>query len=383
MSPRKQVLGLIAICLGFALAISGCGGGGGEAGSDDEIIIGAAAPMTGKYGEMGNDLLAAIRIAVDERNAAGGIDGKQIRLVIEDDKASPKDAVTVAHKMVADSRIIGLVGHMNSGTTLPASAVYHDGGMAMVMPVPTNPDITKQGFDNLFRVPITDDKQGPACVAFMLEKLEKRNIAVVHNKQAYGEGIATEARKALEASGNDPLTYMGVSADDQDYRAVITQLKQLGPDAVFFGGGYSEAAILIKQSREQGFDVPFVMGDGCFDSQLMEIAGPAADGCYISNIAPTTAPGEKAEAFFTKFLEEHGKIVAFAPLGYVSTNILLDAVDTAESKTREGVLAALRDPAFSFDSILGEIAFVENGDSRGQTAFMHLIEDGQFKTVDW
>jgi len=378
-----MVLVLSVCCLVLPILVGGCGNGGSEGDEGGEIVIGAVAPMTGKYGEMGNDLLAAIRIAVEERNASGGIDGKQIRLVVEDDKASPKDAVTVAHKMVADSHIIGLVGHMNSGTTLPASSVYHDGGMAMVMPVPTNPDITKQGFNNLFRVPITDDKQGPACVAFMLDKLGKSGIAVVHNKQAYGEGIATEARKALENAGHTPLAYMGISADDQDYRAVITQLKRLGPDAVFFGGGYSEAAILIKQSREQGLDVPFVMGDGCFDSQLMEIAGAAADGCYISNIAPTTAPGERAEAFFANFLEMHGKIVAFAPLGYVSTNILLDAVDKAEAKTRAGVLAVLGDPEFSYDSILGEVAFDAVGDSKGQKAFMHIIEDGRFKTVDW
>lgn len=371
------------ICFGLLLISSQFGCKNGEQTESSQIVIGAVAPMTGKYGEMGNDLLAAIRMAVEEKNEAGGIGGKKIHLVVEDDKASPKDAVTVAHKMIANSKIIGLVGHMNSGTTLPASAVYHEGGMAMVMPVPTNPDITKQGFNNLFRVPITDDKQGPACIKFMTDKLGKKKIAVVHNKQAYGEGIATEARKSLEARGLRTVAFTGLSADDQDYRPVITQLKRLKPDAVFFGGGHSEAAILIKQSREQGFDVPFVMGDGCFDSQLMKIAGPAANGCYISNIAPTTAPDERAQAFYSKFLARHKKIVAFAPLGYVSTNILLDAIEKAENKTRAGVMKVLQDSGYRYNSIFGEFSFEANGNSRGQRVFMHVIENGKFKTIAW
>lgn len=347
------------------------------------VVIAAVAPMTGKYGEMGNDLLAAVRMAVEDRNAAGGINGAPVSLVVEDDKASPMDAVTVAHMLIANRAIVGVVGDMNSGTALAASSVYNEGGMAMVMPVPTNPQITEQGFHNIFRIPITDDKQGPAIVKFMIERLGKSRIAIVHNKEAYGEGIATEARKAIEAHGLTPVAFMGLSADDQDYRAIITRLKKLNPDAVFFGGGYSEAAILIKQARELGLDVPFVMGDGCFDSQLMAIAGPAANGCFVSNIAPTTAPDERAQDFYRRFLAKNRKIVAFAPLGYAATTVLLDAIEKAPNKTREGVLKTLQDPAFSSNTILGVISFAPNGDSRNQRIFMHMIKDGQFQTTPW
>lgn len=346
-----------------------------------EIVIAAVAPTTGKWGEMGNDLLAAVKLAVEERNAAGGIDGKQVRLLTEDDKASPRDAVTIAHMLVANRSVIGMVGHMNSGTTLAASPVYADAGLPVVMPVPTNPQITQQGFHDLFRIPVTDDKQGPTCINFMVDKLGKKTIAIVHSKDAYGEGIATEARKAVEARGLEPVAFLGINADDQDFRAVATQLKRLNPDSVFFGGGHSEAALLIKQSREQGFDAVYVMGDGCFDSQLMAIAGSAADGSYVSNIAPTSAPGQRAEAFFTKFLQRQGKIVAFAPLGYVAANVLLDAIDKAPDKTREGVRMVLNNPSFNYESILGKISFEPNGDSKEQRTFMHKIENGKFVTV--
>jgi branched-chain amino acid transport system substrate-binding protein len=369
---RYLALGLVAIAM---LVTSGCQR------KPTEVVIAAAAPMTDKYGEMGKDMLAAVQMAVEERNAAGGIGGMKIRLVVEDDKGSPKDAVSIAHKLVGDPQVLGVVGHLNSGTTLPATAVYSEGGLALVMPVPTNPDITKQGFKNLFRIPITDDKQGPACVGFMLDKLGKKRIAVIHNKDAYGEGIATEARKALESRGITPLCFEGTSAANQDFRAVLTRVKGLRPDAVFFGGGYSEGAIMIKQARELGLAVPFVMGDGCFDSQLMQIAGPAADGCYVSNIAPTSAPGPRAAKFFQDFEAKNGKIVAFAPLGYVATCVLLDAIEKAPDKTRAAVLSVLQSPDYRYDSILGEFSFEANGDSRGQRAFMHVIEDGKFKTV--
>ncbi len=348
-----------------------------------ELVIAAVAPMTGQYGEMGKDLLNAVQMAVDDKNRSGGIRGRQVRLVTEDDKASPKDAVTVAQKIAANTSIIGIVGHMNSGTMLAASSVYSQSGVPVVMPVPTNPQITKQGFSNLFRVPITDDKQGPACASFIITKLNKNRIAIIHNKDAYGEGIATETDKYLKARDVTPVAFDTINPGDQDYRALLTRLKGSSPEVIFFGGGYAEAALLIKQAREVGLNSTFVMGDGCFDTQLMKIAGAAANGSYVSNIAPTTAPDSKAEEFYKRFQAAHGKIVAFAPLGYVSAGILLDAIEKAPTQTREGVLKVLSDPNYKFASILGDFSFEPNGDSKGQRVFMHTIDGSVFKTVAW
>jgi branched-chain amino acid transport system substrate-binding protein len=374
----KIILGTVAVAVVVVLGIVAWSSRGG---SSDEIVIAAVAPQTGKYAEMGNDLLAAVRMAVDEQNATGGIGGKKIKLIVEDDGASPKDAVSVAQKVVSNPQVVGVVGHLNSGTMLPASQIYADGGLAVLMPVPTNPKITQQGFKNLFRIPITDDLQGPACMRFLLDNLKKTKIAIVHNRQAYGEGIATEAKKFLESRGLAPVVFEGFNADDQDFRPLIGKVQRLEPDALFLGGDYAEAALFIKQARDQGLTVPIMMGDGCFDTQLMKIAGTAAEGCYVSNIAPLTAPSAAAEKFYKEFTAKNGKIVAFAPLGYEATRVLFDAIAKAPEKSRAGVLKALQDPNYSFEGILGKCSFAPNGDSRDRQVFMHAIKGDHFETV--
>ncbi len=384
MNKRKfasagLVLSVLALLTVGIIMSAGCSR---KPANKGEILIGAVAPTTGTYAEMGNDLLNAVKMAVDEKNAAGGIDGRKIRLIIEDDKGSPKDAVSVAQKITGNSSIIGVIGHLNSGTTLPASTVYSDGGLALIMPVPTNPAITTQGLKNLFRIPITDDKQGPAIISFAIDKMHKKNFAIIHNKDAYGEGIATEAKKELERRGMSPVVFDSVNANDQDFKPVISKLINASntPDAVFFGGGYAEAALFIKQSRQLGLNATFFMGDGCFDSQLIQIAGASAEGAFISNIAPVTAPTKEAKVFYDKYNEKYGKIVAFAPLGYVAANILLDAIEKSKDKTREGVLKVLQAPSYSYNSILGEFSFNKNGDSKGQKVFFHEVKNGKFVT---
>jgi branched-chain amino acid transport system substrate-binding protein len=206
-------------------------------------------------------------------------------------------------------------------------------------------------------------------------------VAIVHNKQAYGEGLAKEAEKTLNARGIKPLCFIGVNADDQDFKPAILKVKDLSPKVVFFGGDYAEAALFIKQSRESGLNVPFVMGDGSFNSKLIEITGKASEGCIITNIAPMTAPGDKAKEFYQKFENKHNKIVAFAPLGYVSATILIDAIEKAQTKDKEGVLKVLSNPNYSFDSILGKFEFQTNGDSKGDRVFFHEIKGGKFVTI--
>lgn len=269
---------------------------------------------------------------------------------------------------------------MNSGTTLAASSVYSDASMPMVMPVPTNPQITQQGFKNILRVPVTDDKQGKACISFMVDEMGLKSIAVVHNKEAYGQGIAEAARSYLESLGMEPVAYVGINSNEQDFRPVITQLTRKNLDGLFFGGGYAEAAQMIRQARNLGIEVPIVMGDGCFDSQLIRIAGDAARNCFISNIVPVSSPGSKADVFYTKFLEKHGKIVAFAPLGYVATTILLDAIEKAPSVSRDEILKVMHADSFKPDTIFGPFTFAPNGDSVGRGVFMHIVDGGEFKT---
>ncbi|MBF0466694.1 MAG: branched-chain amino acid ABC transporter substrate-binding protein [Nitrospirae bacterium] len=374
---RKRLYMVVVCFLSFSFLLTGC-----KSKRENVVTIAAVAPLTGKYAEMGADLLAGVKMAVNEKNDKGGINGKKVVVIEADDKASPKDSVSVAQMLITNKEVVGVIGHMNSGTTLSAAPVYSQANMPLVMPVPTNPDITKQNFNNLIRIPITDDKQGGAIINFVLDKMKLDKVAIVHNKQAYGEGLAREAEKTLNARGYKPLIFLGVNADDQDFKSAILKVKSLEPNVVFFGGDYAEAALFIKQSRESGLNSPFVMGDGSFNSKLIEIAGKAAEGCVVTNIAPMTAPSDRAKEFYRNFEKKHNKIVAFAPLGYVSANILMDAIEKAPTKDKEGVLKVLKDPNYSYDSILGKFSFEANGDSKGDNVFLHEIKDGKFVTIN-
>lgn len=353
-----------------------------QVGADRPAIrIAVPVPMTGKYRDFGTDLINAAQVAVDEANAKGGAHGKLFVIVTEDDKGDPKDAVTVAQRIVQDRSIIGVMGHLNSGTTLAASPVYGEAGIPVLMPVPTNPQITKQGFSNFFRVPITDDKQGAAAYHFLSGKADRKTIAVVHNRETYGKGIAEEFIKTLEADGAKALLYEGVNANEQDYRPTIAKIKAVNASGIFFGGEYADAARFIRQAREQGIEVSIVMGDGCFNTEMAKIAGDAVRNCYVANIAPLNAPNEKARRFYEGFAQKHGKIVAYAPLGYVSTQILIDAIQKAPQPSREAALKVLRDPSYSYDSILGQFKFTPNGDSEGRKIFWHEFKGGEFIAI--
>lgn len=352
-----------------------------EVGSLDQIGIAVPVPMTGKYTEFGMDLINAARMAIDEKNSQGGIKGRKLVLITEDDKGDPKDAVTVAHRIVQDKSIIGIMGHLNSGTTLAASPIYAEAGIPVVMPVPTNPQITQQGFDNFFRVPITDDKQGSAAYEFLAAKVDKGMLAIIHNKETYGKGIAEEFQKALEKDGGKALAFEGVNSNEQDYRPVIGNIKAVGAAGIFFGGEYADAARFIKQAREQGVEVPIVMGDGCFNTEMAKIAGDAVRNCYVANISPINPPDAQAQQFYDAFKAKHGKIVAYAPLGYVATQILIDGMEKSPALTREAVKKTLKDRQYSFDSILGKFTFTANGDSEGRKIFWHTFKNGEFEAI--
>lgn len=374
------VLFFLLFALGGSLFLSvGCGPKSDDAA---EIRIAIPVPMTGQFREYGLDLIRAARIAVEEANEAGGVHGRTLVLVTEDDKGDPRDAVTVAQRIVQDSRIIGVMGHLNSGTMLAAVPIYGDAGMPVVMPVPTNPQITRQGFRNFFRVPITDDKQGAAAYDFLSARADRNSLAVVHNRETYGRGIADEFVRVMEADGAAALLFEGVNPNDPDYRPVVNRIRAANGSGIFFGGEYADAARFIRQAREQGLEVPIVMGDGAFNPEMANIAGDAVRNTYVANIAPINAPSPEARRFYERFEEEHERIVAYAPLGYVATQILIDAMSRAETPTRENVLAVLQDPGYDFPSILGPMEFDEVGDSKGRRVFWHKLVDGRFVAID-
>ncbi len=348
---------------------------------DKKIGIAVPVPTTGKFAEFGQDLINAARFAIDQKNAQGGVHGRQIVLIVEDDKGDPKDAVTVAHRIAQNQQVLGIMGHLTSGTMLAASPIYAEAGISVVMPVPTNPQITQQGFNNLFRVPITDDKQGTAAYEFLASRANKQSLAVVHNRETYGKGIAEEFIKALEADKEKAAAFEAVNPGDQDYRPIIARIRSTGATGIFFGGEFADAARFVRQARELGVEVPIAMGDGCFNTELAKIAGDTVRNCYVANIAPINAPNPRAQKFYEDFSSQYGRIIAYAPLGYVATQILIDAMEKSPELTREAVRKILNSADYSYESILGTIQFSPTGDSKGRQIFWHQFKNGEFEAI--
>jgi len=249
--------------------------------TDENVIrIGAAGPMTGDQSKMGLDLKNAAELAVAEWNEKGGVLGRKIVLLTGDDQADPKQAVSIANKFI-NQKIVALVGHWNSSCSIPASKYYNDANVVMITPATTNPSLTLQGFKKVFRVCGTDDQQGKVAAEFILNKIRPKRVAIIHDKTAYGQGLADYFKKAL----NDKVQvvyYGGIIQRDPDYKAVLTTIKENKPEIYFFGGIYPEAGRLVRQAKEIGLTIPMITGDGVFDPTFIGIAGKAAEGTYVT-----------------------------------------------------------------------------------------------------
>jgi len=345
------------------------------------VRIAAVAPTTGSQAEVGQDLINGIKMAVEETNANGGVLGKKIELVVFDDSADPKEAVNVAHKIASDPSIVGVVGHMNSGTMKPASPVYNKAGIPVVMPVPTNPEITKQGFRELFRVPPTDLDQGTDIARYALDRLGKKKFAIVHDSTAYGQPLAEVVRKTVEGAGGQVVSFDGITEGEKDFRAVLTKIKAANPEVLFFGGIYNEGGLLAKQAKEVGLQVPFLAADGTFSDKFIELAGPAAEGAVMSFIAPDEATNNATRAFGEKFRKQYGGIKAFAPLGYDATRVLIAGIQKAGKPDRQAIIAALHAGDFSYAGVTGESRFDNDGNNSRRSVYFFTVKNGKFTPV--
>ncbi|MFQ5587256.1 MAG: branched-chain amino acid ABC transporter substrate-binding protein [Nitrospiria bacterium] len=360
-SRQGFVLGLLLT----AVIASGCEKGGTQSEGGDtqeDILIGVAGPMTGDQSKIGGDLERGARIAVDEWNARGGIMGRKVRLEVGDDQHDPKQAVSVANKMV-NLGIVGMVGHFNSSASIPASSVYHDAGTPMITPASTNPRLTEQGFENVFRVVGRDDQQGKVAARFVITQLKAKRIAILHDKTTYGQGLADEFRKSLIAIGGqdvEVVSFDGLTQGDKDFRGILTRLKEKNLDLYFFGGIFPEGGLLAKQGKEVGLNVPMMSGDGVIDPKFIEIAGAAAEGTYLT-FTPDTEKLPQAADFLKKYKAKHGNDLApYAIYAYDAANILLKAVSDAKSTDKKRLVEVIR--TMKYNGALGHIEFDDKGD---------------------
>jgi branched-chain amino acid transport system substrate-binding protein len=295
----------------------------------------------------------------------------------EDDQADPKVGATVAQKLV-DAKVNGVVGHLNSGTSIPASPIYNQAGIPVISGSATNPKLTEQGFKTQFRVVGRDDQQGPAIANYLASNNKPKLVAVVDDATAYGEGLANEVEKTLKAANVKVLPREKGTDKTTDWKAVLTKLRGRNPDAVFYGGMDATGGPLMKQGRELGIKAVFAFGDGACTGEMAKLAGQAAEGliCSQAGLPPEAASKKFLDAYKKKF---HVDPIIYAPFTYDAANLLIAAMQKADSADPAKYLPELA--KLSHEGATGKIEFDAKGDRKDAEITMFTMKGGKITPV--
>jgi branched-chain amino acid transport system substrate-binding protein len=344
------------------------------------VKIGSAGPLTGEIAHLGKDNDNGVHLAIDQANDKKmKLAGKTVKFEVlsEDDQADPKLGPTIAQKL-ADAKAAGVVGHLNSGVTIPASAVYNQAGIPMISGSATNPKLTEQGFKNIFRVVGRDDQQGPA-VAQYLESMKLKKVAVADDATAYGEGLANEVEKTLKAAGVNVVAREKTNDKATDFKAILTKIKGRSPDAIFYGGMDATGGPMLKQARELGIKAVFSFGDGACTDKMKELAGDKnADGFICSQAGLPVAAASKnfLDAYKAKYNVDP---IIYAPFTYDAANLLIAAMQKADSADPAKYLPELQ--KISYDGATGHIEFDDKGDRKNAEITIFTMKGGKLDPI--
>jgi branched-chain amino acid transport system substrate-binding protein len=324
-----------------------------------DIIIGVAGPITGPNAAFGAQLQKGAEQAAADINAAGGINGEQVKVVVGDDVSDPKQGISVANKFVADG-VKFVVGHFNSGVSIPASEVYAENGIMQITPASTNPQFTERGLWNTFRTCGRDDQQGKVAGDYLAANFKDAKVAIIHDKTPYGQGLADETKKSANAAGVTEAMYEGVNVGDKDFSALIAKMKEAGVTVVYWGGLHTEAGLIMRQLADQGLDATFMSGDGIVSNELASIAGDAVDGTLMT-FAPDPRKNPNAKELVEKFRAAGFEPEAYTLYSYAAVQIIADAAKAAGENDPMKVAEAAKAKG-PFTTAIGEIGFDEKGD---------------------
>jgi branched-chain amino acid transport system substrate-binding protein len=318
----------------LALLLAACSHGDAplpRAAGEVIVTLGVGGPLTGSIAHQGKDDENGVALALAQANAKKlRIGGKAVsfRMQSEDDQGDPKVGTTVAQKLV-DAHVAAVIGHLNSGVTIPASEIYNKAGIPVISGSATSPELTERGLKGVFRTVGRDDQQGPAIAAYIANELKARTVAIVDDKTAYGEGLATEVEKSLRAAGVTIVGRERTTDKETDFKAILTRIKSKRPDVVFHGGMDATGGLLLKQARELGVKAVFAFGDGACTDEMAQLAGPAGEGlaCSQAGLPAAAATKEFRDAFNAKY----GETKLYAPFFYDATNVVIAAMQRADS----------------------------------------------------
>jgi branched-chain amino acid transport system substrate-binding protein len=285
--------------------------------------------------------------------------GQKITVSYGDDASDPKQGVSVANKLSGDG-VKFVIGHFNSGVTMPASQVYQENGMLMVTPSATNPQITERGMWNVFRTCGRDDQQGAVAAAYILKHFKGKKIAIVHDKTTYGKGLADETKKALNKGGTKEVLYEGINIGEKDYSALVSKIKQSGADLVYWGGLHTEGGLITRQMRDQGVKAPLMGGDGITSEEFASIGGPAVEGTLMT-YGPDPRNNPNAKDAVAKFRAKKFEPEAYTLYSYAAVQIVKQAAEAAKSLDPKKVAEKMHS-GMKFKTVLGDISYNKKGD---------------------
>ena len=367
----KTQLTLIACAVAFS----------GAALAQEVVKIGHVAPISGAIAHLGKDNENGARLAIEELNAKGvSIGGKKVKfeLLAEDDAADPKQGAAAAQKL-ADQKVSGVVGHLNSGTSIPASKIYSDAGIPQISPSATNPKYTRQGFKTTFRVVADDVHLGGTLGRYAVQKLNAKTIAVVDDRTAYGQGVADEFEKAAKAAGATIVGREFTTDKATDFTAILTTIKGKKPDVIFFGGMDAVAGPMVKQMKALGLNAKFMGGDGICTGELFKLSGDTiADyQVYCAEAGGVEGPQEKVLADFkAKFKKRfNADVQIYAPYVYDAVNVMVAAMVKANSSDPAKYLPVLAKTS-DYKGVTGNIGFDEKGDLKNGALTLHSYKGG-------
>ena len=339
-----------------------------------EILIATAAPMTGQRAWSGEQTRRGAELAVDDLNAAGGVLGQRLELVVGDDAADAGQAAAVARKLGSDG-VVFVAGHFCSGSSIPASKVYDEENILQISPASTNPKLTEEGGPNVFRVCGRDDQQGTVAGNFLADMYGKQKIAILHDKTAYGKGLADETKRQLTSRGLKVAMYEAYTAGEKDYSALVSKMKSKSIDVFYVGGYHTEAGLMVRQAREQGYNAQLVSGDALVTDEFWKITGKAGEGTLMT-FSPDPRKNPVASKAVKAFRETGYEPEGYTLYTYGAIQAWAQAAEKARSTDTTKHIAALRQN--KFDTVLGNIGFDKKGDVTAPGYVWYEWKDGTY-----
>jgi branched-chain amino acid transport system substrate-binding protein len=346
---RKSTTFALALGLGAMLAGT----------ANAQIKIGVGAPITGPNASFGAQIKNGADQAIEDINAKGGIQGQKLTATYGDDVSDPKQGVSVANKFAADG-VKFVVGHFNSGVTIPASEVYQENGILDITPAATNPTLTERNMWNVFRTCGRDDQQGPVAGEYLLKNFKGKKVAIVHDKTTYGQGLADETKKAINKGGLKEVLYEGVNAGEKDYSALVSKIKQSGADLVYWGGLYTEGGLIVRQMRDQGVKATLMGGDGLNSDEFASIGGPGIEGTLMT-FGPDARNRPEGKAVVEKLRAKKFEPEAYTLYSYAAMEVIQQAADAAKSVDPKKVAAQIASGQ-KFKTVIGDLSYNKKGD---------------------